>query len=73
MILLATRMVTVVVEEKENRISEMILTAVTAGDLIRGKVLAMLLVGLVQVGVVVLPGSRSPWSHCPSSRRGSAA
>ncbi|KTR51514.1 ABC transporter permease [Curtobacterium oceanosedimentum] len=55
-ILLATRMVTVVVEEKENRISEMILTTVTAGDLIRGKVLAMLLVGLVQVGVVVVPG-----------------
>ncbi|WP_181429083.1 ABC transporter permease [Curtobacterium sp. MCSS17_008] len=55
-VLLATRMVTVIVEEKENRISEMILTAVTAGDLIRGKVLAMLLVGLVQVGVVAVPG-----------------
>lgn len=55
-ILLAARMVTVVVEEKENRISEMILTTVTAGDLIRGKVIAMLLVGLVQVGVFVLPG-----------------
>lgn len=55
-ILLAARMVTVVVEEKENRISEMILTAVTAGDLIRGKVVAMLLVGFVQVGVFVVPG-----------------
>ncbi|GAA3336681.1 hypothetical protein GCM10017714_34980 [Curtobacterium pusillum] len=55
-ILLATRMVTVVVEEKENRISEMILTTVTAGDLIRGKVIAMLLVGFVQVGVFVVPG-----------------
>lgn len=55
-ILLAARMVTVVVEEKENRISEMILTAVTAGDLIRGKVIAMLLVGFVQVGVFVVPG-----------------
>ncbi len=55
-ILLATRMVTVVVEEKENRISEMILTTVTAGDLIRGKVVAMLLVGFVQVGVFVVPG-----------------
>ncbi|MCA5922065.1 MULTISPECIES: ABC transporter permease [Curtobacterium] len=55
-VLLAARMVTVVVEEKENRISEMILTAVTAGDLIRGKVVAMLLVGLVQVGVFLLPG-----------------
>jgi ABC-2 type transport system permease protein len=55
-ILLATRMVTVVVEEKENRISEMILTTVTAGTLIRGKVIAMLLVGLVQVGVFLVPG-----------------
>jgi len=55
-VLLATRMVTVVVEEKENRISEMVLTTVTAGQLIRGKVVAMLLVGLVQVGVVVVPG-----------------
>ncbi|WP_144714737.1 ABC transporter permease [Curtobacterium pusillum] len=55
-ILLATRMVTVVVEEKENRISEMILTTVTAGDLIRGKVIAMLLVGFVQVGVFIVPG-----------------
>ena len=55
-VLLATRMVTVVVEEKENRISEMILTTVSAGDLIRGKVIAMLLVGFVQVGVFVVPG-----------------
>ncbi|MBT2503569.1 ABC transporter permease [Curtobacterium sp. ISL-83] len=55
-ILLAARMVTVVVEEKENRISEMILTTVTAGDLIRGKVIAMLLVGFVQVGIFVVPG-----------------
>lgn len=55
-ILLAARMVTVVVEEKENRISEMILTTVTAGDLIRGKVVAMLLVCLVQIGVFLVPG-----------------
>lgn len=34
----------------------MILTTVTAGTLIRGKVLAMLLVGLVQVGVFLVPG-----------------
>jgi ABC-2 type transport system permease protein len=58
-ILLAARMVTVVVEEKENRISEMILTTVDAGTLIRGKVLAMLLVGLVQVSVFVVPGLAS--------------
>ncbi len=69
-VLLATRMVTVVVEEKENRISEMILTTVTAGDLIRGKVVAMLLVGFVQVGVFIVPACSSPWPRSPWWPRG---
>lgn len=54
-LLLAARMVTVVVEEKENRISEMILTTIDATTLVRGKVVAMLLVGLVQLGVFLVP------------------
>lgn len=54
-LLLAARMVAVVVEEKENRISEMILTTLDATVLVRGKVLAMLLVGLVQLGVFLVP------------------
>jgi len=54
-LLLAARMVTVVVEEKENRISEMILTTLDATVLVRGKVIAMLLVGLVQLAVFLVP------------------
>ncbi|WP_066522848.1 ABC transporter permease [Curtobacterium ammoniigenes] len=54
-LLLAARMVAVVVEEKENRISEMILTTLDATALIRGKVIAMLLVGLVQLAVFLVP------------------
>lgn len=54
-LLLAARMVTVVVEEKENRISEMILTTLDATVLVRGKVIAMLLVGLVQSAVFMIP------------------
>jgi ABC-2 type transport system permease protein len=54
-LLLAARMVTVVVEEKENRISEMILTTLDATVLVRGKVFAMLLVGLVQLAVFMIP------------------
>jgi ABC-2 type transport system permease protein len=54
-LLLAARMVAVVVEEKENRISEMILTTLDATVLVRGKFFAMLLVGLVQLAVFLLP------------------
>ncbi|PZF63702.1 ABC transporter permease [Curtobacterium sp. MCBD17_013] len=54
-LLLAARMVTVVVEEKENRISEMILTTLDATVLVRGKVIAMLLVVLVQLAVFLVP------------------
>jgi ABC-2 type transport system permease protein len=54
-LLLAARMVSVVVEEKENRISEMILTTLDATVLLRGKVIAMLLVGLVQAAVFLVP------------------
>jgi ABC-2 type transport system permease protein len=54
-LLLAARMVSVVVEEKENRISEMILTTLDATVLVWGKVIAMLLVGLVQLAVFLLP------------------
>jgi ABC-2 type transport system permease protein len=44
-----------VVEEKENRISEMILTSVSAKHLIVGKILAMCLLGLIQIAAFVLP------------------
>ena len=49
------RMLMTVVEEKENRISEMILTSVSAKHLITGKILAMMLLGLVQIIALVIP------------------
>lgn len=44
-----------VVEEKENRISEMILTSVSSRHLIVGKIIAMLVLGLVQILALVIP------------------
>lgn len=49
------RLLMTVVEEKENRISEMILTAVSARHLIIGKICAMMLLGVIQILVVVIP------------------
>ena len=49
------RMPMAVVEEKENRISEMILTAVSAKELMIGKIIALILLGLLQITVFVIP------------------
>ena len=44
-----------VVEEKENRISEMILTSVSSKHLIVGKIIAMLVLGLIQILALAIP------------------
>lgn len=44
-----------VTEEKENRISEMILTTVSSKHLIVGKIIAMLALGAVQIVALVVP------------------
>ena len=49
------RMLMTVVEEKENRISEMILTSVSTKHLIVGKIFAMLLLGLIQIATLLIP------------------
>ncbi|MDO4526729.1 MAG: ABC transporter permease [Candidatus Saccharibacteria bacterium] len=49
------RMLMTVVEEKENRISEMILTSVSAKHLIIGKILSMMLLGVIQILTLVIP------------------
>ena len=43
------------VEEKENRISELILTSVSSRHLIVGKIIALLVLGMVQILVLVVP------------------
>ena len=49
------RMLMTVVEEKENRISEMILTSVSTKHLIVGKILSMMLLGLIQIATLIVP------------------
>lgn len=46
-----------VADEKENRVIEVILSSVTAGDLLTGKLLGLAGVGLTQVGVWILMGA----------------
>lgn len=54
-VLFSGRLLMTVVEEKENRISEMLLTSISARHLIVGKILSMLLLGLVQICVLIIP------------------
>lgn len=53
--LCGNRFLLTVVEEKENRISEMILTSVSPRHLIVGKIIAMLVLGLIQILALVIP------------------
>ncbi|SEB04230.1 ABC transporter permease [Leifsonia sp. 21MFCrub1.1] len=52
--LLGNQMLNSTVEEKENRVSEMLLVSMPARVLINGKVLALALVGLIQLGIVAV-------------------
>ena len=42
-------------EEKENRISELMLTSIKPRDLIIGKIISLMIVGLIQLLVLVIP------------------
>ncbi|WP_426624475.1 ABC transporter permease [Leifsonia sp. McL0607] len=52
--LLGNQMLNSTVEEKENRISEMLLVSLPARALIHGKILALALIGLVQIVIVII-------------------
>lgn len=56
-IMLGNQMLNITVEEKENRVTEMILTTIDPAALIIGKVAALVLVGLVQLSVVMVPAA----------------
>lgn len=49
------RLTTAMVEEKENRISEMILTSINPKDLIIGKIISLIGLGLIQLVVLIIP------------------
>lgn len=49
------RMLTATLEEKENRVTEMILTTISPTSLLVGKVIALIVIGLVQIVAMVTP------------------
>ena len=53
--LCGNRFLMTVVEEKENRISEIILTSISSKNLIVGKIVALLVLGLVQILALLVP------------------
>jgi ABC-2 type transport system permease protein len=54
-LLLGNQMLTSTLEEKENRVTEMILVTMNATTLVVGKVLSLFIVGLVQIVVFAVP------------------
>ena len=54
-VLLGNQMLTSTLEEKENRVTEMILTTVDATTLIVGKIAALFIIGFVQIAVFCIP------------------
>jgi ABC-2 type transport system permease protein len=54
-VFLSNQMLTSTTEEKENRVTEMILTSIKSRSLIIGKILALLILGVVQIITLILP------------------
>ena len=54
-IVLGNRLVVAMTEEKENRISELMLTSINPRNLIVGKIISLMIVGLIQLAVLVIP------------------
>jgi ABC-2 type transport system permease protein len=54
-VVLGNRLVVAMTEEKENRISELMLTSINPRDLIVGKIVSLMIVGIIQLAVLVIP------------------
>ncbi|GAA3892256.1 ABC transporter permease [Leifsonia kafniensis] len=54
-LLLGNQMLSATLEEKENRVTEMILTTINPTSLILGKIVSLLFIGIVQMAVFALP------------------
>lgn len=54
-VLLGSQMLTSTTEEKENRVTEMILTSIKSRPLIVGKIIALILLGLIQILALLVP------------------
>ena len=55
MVVLGNRLTAAMVEEKENRISELILTSIKPVNLIVGKIVSLMIVGIIQLIILVVP------------------
>lgn len=54
-IVLSNRLTVSMTEEKENRISELILTSINPTSLIVGKIVSLMIIGVIQIATVALP------------------
>ena len=54
-LLLSNQMLTSITEEKENRVTEMILTSIKSETLIIGKIISLVILGLIQILILFIP------------------
>ena len=54
-VVLGNRIIVAMTEEKENRISELLLTSIKPNDLVIGKIISLMILGIVQLLVLVVP------------------
>ena len=54
-VVLGNRIIAAMTEEKENRISELVLTSINPTNLIVGKIISLMVLGLIQLTVLVIP------------------
>ncbi len=54
-IVLGNRLTAAMVEEKENRISELLLTSIKPINLIVGKIISLMILGIIQLSVLIIP------------------
>lgn len=54
-VLFGNQMLTSTTEEKENRVTEMLLTSISSRSLIVGKIISLLILGFIQIAVMAVP------------------
>ncbi len=54
-VVLGNRIIAAMTEEKENRISELVLTSINPTNLIVGKIISLMILGLIQLTILVIP------------------
>ena len=55
-VLLGGQMLASTTEEKENRVTEMLLTSLSSRTLIIGKIIALVILGFIQIATILIPG-----------------